>query len=229
MNIYEDEAKVRFYIEKYKMEEFYSEDMIQHTAIHEFKKGENMAEYGQEVKYIHFVVSGTAKIYILLSNGKSLLLRFYRPINTIGDLELMIEKQYTANAEAITDCVCFALPIQYVRNHYDENVGLLKYMNKSLARKLYSISHKSTTNIYYPLKNRFCSYLVAYMDQLKILKLENSYTDIADLLGTSYRHLNRVIKELTEEEIITKKGRSIQITNQDKLEDLAGDIYIDLF
>ena len=48
-----------------------------------------------------------------------------------------------------------------------------------------------------------------------------SISEIADLLVTTHRHLNRVIKQLVEQKIIEKKRRSIHILNKEALEDLS--------
>ena len=48
---------------------------------------------------------------------------------------------------------------------------------------------------------------------------------MADLLGTSYRHLIRTINKLCDEKIIRKEKNSIVILNINALEELAGDLY----
>lgn len=222
-----DQGKIRNYIQLNNMSQFYTEDMIANTTLRFYKKGELLASDSMPITAFHFIVEGTAKVYILTSNGKSLLLRFYRPVNVLGDLELMIKDQYTANVEAITDCYCLSLPMAYVQQFCIHQVPFLQFINQTLAQKLYSISHKSTHNINYPLKDRFCSYLLAHMGGDCHIKLVNSYSDIADLLGTSYRHLTRTLKELTEEGIITKKGTNINILDLKSLKQYASDIYID--
>jgi CRP-like cAMP-binding protein len=51
-------------------------------------------------------------------------------------------------------------------------------------------------------------------------------TELADLLGTSYRHLNRVIKKLSLESIIERKKGVFYIKDIQKLKELAiGNIY----
>lgn len=222
-----DETKIKRYIELNNMSSFYTDDMITNTTLRYYKKGELLASDDTPISAFHFIVEGTAKVYILTSNGKSLLLRFYRPVNVLGDLELMIKTHYTANVEAITDCYCLTLPLTYVNQVCINQVPFLQFVNQTLAKKLFSISHKSTHNIHYPLKDRFCSYLLAHMNSDSSIKLINSYSDIADLLGTSYRHLSRTVKELVEDGIIRKKDSHIVVTNITKLKELASDIYID--
>ena len=49
--------------------------------------------------------------------------------------------------------------------------------------------------------------------------------NLSELLGSSYRHLNRVIKNLSDLKIIEKNKNTIKILNLEKLTLLAQDIY----
>ncbi|EKS54249.1 transcriptional regulator, partial [Citrobacter freundii ATCC 8090 = MTCC 1658 = NBRC 12681] len=83
----------------------------------------------------------------------------------------------------------------------------------------------------YPVENRFASYLLSTLeggtqptasDELKTAKL----TEVAELLGTSYRHLNRVIQSMSASGIIERKRGALHIRNRKKVVELAsGNIY----
>ncbi|HWI49830.1 MAG TPA: helix-turn-helix domain-containing protein, partial [Rummeliibacillus sp.] len=45
--------------------------------------------------------------------------------------------------------------------------------------------------------------------------------EIADLLGTTHRHLNRVIRDLCERGVIEKSRRAIRILNEQVLEEMS--------
>ena len=47
-------------------------------------------------------------------------------------------------------------------------------------------------------------------------------TEMATLLGTSYRHLNRVIRELSDKGIVSKKNGKISVLDYVALKELAG-------
>ena len=59
------------------------------------------------------------------------------------------------------------------------------------------------------------------IDEINFDKL----TDLATFLGTSYRHLNRVIENFESEGIIKKENKQIIILNYEKLESLTGGFY----
>ena len=83
-------------------------------------------------------------------------------------------------------------------------------------------------NILSPIENRFASYLISSLPSNSPRELIvdiDGINNLSELLGASYRHLNRVIKNLSDEKIIKKDKNSIQILNIDKLKDLAKDEY----
>jgi CRP-like cAMP-binding protein len=59
----------------------------------------------------------------------------------------------------------------------------------------------------------------------KEIILKDSFKEIAEYLGTTYRHLHRALKELEDEGLIRRNRRIISVLNEKKLKDLAGDIY----
>ena len=90
--------------------------------------------------------------------------------------------------------------------------------------KLASLSVSNSVNILYPLENRLASYILASYTNEDNNNTEN-LTQIAEFLGTSYRHLLRVVKEFELEKIIKRDNKKLVILDKDKLEDLAGDLY----
>ncbi|MNF10640.1 hypothetical protein D3C80_2116410 [compost metagenome] len=54
----------------------------------------------------------------------------------------------------------------------------------------------------------------------------SSLTETADLLGTSYRHLNRIVRRFIDEGIIERKRGRLSVLDQTRLAQLAnGNLY----
>ena len=54
-----------------------------------FKKGEYICNENEKMEYLFFLVEGKGKVYVILKNGKSLLLSFCYPLTVIGDIEIV--------------------------------------------------------------------------------------------------------------------------------------------
>ena len=63
------------------------------------------------------------------------------------------------------------------------------------------------------------------MDDKDYLYFHESLSDTAELLGTSYRHLQRTLKKLQEDGIIDRYSKGYIVLDYDQLMDLSSDEY----
>ncbi|PKM94364.1 MAG: hypothetical protein CVU84_09835 [Firmicutes bacterium HGW-Firmicutes-1] len=221
----EDKNKIKHYIQEYDLDKVIGKELFSYCELHTFDKGEYICQTEQEVNYFYFFVEGKAKIYTLLENGKKSLLRFYQPLNVLGDVEVFHYNQYRVFVEALEACTCIGIPIKLVRKHGIHNANFLRFLGTHLAKKLDSITFKSSMSLY-PLEARLANYILENnQKENNICLIESNYVDLAELLGSSYRHLNRIIIKLIGDRIIDKKGKTIIIINLEALKALSGDCY----
>jgi len=102
----------------------------------------------------------------------------------------------------------------------------LHHLIDSLSDKLYATINNSSYNFVYPLINRLASYLVEHLTNKNYITLNSSFLEIAQFLGTTYRHLNRTLKELEEKEIIKCEDKRVYVLDEDGLRELAKNVYI---
>lgn len=176
----------------------------------------------EELNYFYFFVHGKAKVYKTLPNGKSLLLKFYEPVQLIGDIEVISKVRANCNVKVLDSSICIAIPINIVKSVALKNPNFLMYITKSLSNKLVNQSQSSSITIIYPLENKLANYLLT-VNNKNIVTIDN-YSNLADLLGTSYRHLSRVLNKLVKKEIILKDKNQIKILNKKELMSLSADL-----
>jgi len=226
-----NQTELKRYIEKYNIMDFFGVDMEEYMELHAFDKGSHLVKTNELINYFYFFVRGKVKVYTVLKNGKSLLFRLYKPLVIIGDAEFIDCDTANSNIEAIDECLCIGISMNNIRNFAINDPTFLKCMCKSLGKKFISSSIASSINILYPLENRLASYLLAITPEnsqhsnLDGGIITDNFSEMADLLGTSYRHLIRTINKLCIENIIRKEKKSITILDIDALEMLAGDLY----
>ena len=219
-----DKGKLSYYINKFEIKKIFTKNIEDNMELHYFKKGSHICVKGESLDYFYFFVKGRAKVYISTPNGKSLLVRFYSPVQIVGEIELLNKIEFQCNIQAIRDCICIAVPRKIIEEKYLKDSKFLHYISTHLALKLASLSVSYSVNILYPLENRLASYILASYTNEDNNNTEN-LTQIAEFLGTSYRHLLRVVKEFELEKIIKRDNKKLVILDKDKLEDLAGDLY----
>jgi CRP-like cAMP-binding protein len=114
-----------------------------------------------------------------------------------------------------------------INKHAGNDPVFLNFVIRNLGYKLYTISNSTSINLLYSLEKRFASYIISISSEEVNSKDINeikttSMTEMATLLGTSYRHLNRVIRELADKGIVSKKNGNISVQDYAALKKLAG-------
>lgn len=214
------------YFKAYGLKDIFKENMYDYCRIFEYAKGEMICENGDTISYLFLLVEGEAKVFTTLGNGKIYLLRIENPLSVYGDLETLMQNEYTANVEALNKCICIGIPMTHIRSTYLDYAPFLKFLCMSLANRLDKISQMSTSNVLLPLKNKLASYLLAHKElDTNNINVKSSFVDIAEQLGTTYRHLNRIINEMCLEGVIDKRGKIMEITKIEDLKTLAGHTY----
>jgi len=225
MKTVENKERKEKYIKKYDIEDILPENLVDKLRLEKYESGENILQAGQELEKFYFFVEGKLKVSSFQENGRSLLLSFHTKFDSIGEVELFKSERVVNPVDAITDSFLLTLPIDLLRDKAMNYPPFLRYVINTLSDKLNDLSCQSAFNLLYPLKNRLASFLWIHYTGGKEIILKDSFKEIAEYLGATYRHLHRALKELEDEGIIKRNRRIVKVLKIQKLKDLAGDIY----
>ena len=217
---------LNYYFIKHDIEKIFDTDIVNYVGLHFYEKEEFILEAESELEYYYLLVDGKIKISYLFENGKSMLLKFYKDFNSIGDLELLKNIPVRCNVEAIEDTYLIAIPSSILRKKYINNLNFLHHLIDSLSEKLDATINNTSYNFIYPLINRLASYLVEHITNKNYIILNSSFKEIAQFLGTTYRHLSRTFKDLELKSIIKCDNKTIYILDEDRLRELSKNLYI---
>lgn len=226
MKISTDRKKIQYYMDLYRLYDMMPEGLHEHARLFSFEKGELICALGAEVSQLFFFVEGKAKIYTQLENGRKHLLRFYYPLQILGDMEVMNVQPYKVFAEALSSCNCIGIPMSIVRSQGTKDARFMGCLCRHLSEKLDSLSQKASRNLLYPLESRLASYLIESLAAgTDTVEITSSLSDLAELLGSSYRHLNRVIIQMEDAGLMEKSGHRFKIRDKKALETLSDAFY----
>jgi len=221
--------QIEEYIKAYKMENLFSDNMKNYMDLYMFDKNEYICKEEEQLENMYFLVEGKAKVSKHLENGKSLLLSFYTPLTIIGDVEFIRDNTTDCSVQAIEETYCIAISFNVVRSLLVKDCKFLLNICEYLSNKLTSNSNNSSINLLYPLENRLASYIVAFVDMdnsdMNKFEFKESYSEISELLGTSYRHLSRTLNKFCLQGILKRSNSGYIIEDFEKLLCLAGDLY----
>jgi CRP-like cAMP-binding protein len=159
--------------------------------------GRDIVRQGEELTSLYVFLKGRAKVVRLMENGRTMLHAFYRSVSLLGDLELC-RGDLTArtSVRAVTDAWLIGFPLEGRREAMLHDARLLRQMCGELALKLEQASESAAQNLLYPLSDR----LIAYMHEAQSGGVfAESLTGTAELLGVSYRHLLRTLRDFERE------------------------------
>lgn len=221
--------QIHAYLEQYRMTDVFSEDLISEMLLTTFERGEAIAPLNEPLMNFHLLVEGKLKIYSLQENGKKVLIRFYRPMSIIGDLEYLSDYPVKAVVETLETSTMITIPMETLRKHTRDCPKFLRFIIAHLSQKLFTWSNMAGLNLVYPLENRVASYLVSISELSDKNRLEeirvSSLEEMADLLCSSYRHLHRILEAFEAEEIISRNRSKIRILDFEKLKSLSVGIF----
>jgi len=218
MKISQDLSHIQTYIHHHQLAYLFNQQAISVLQLHYFQQHAFIIEEKTDVKYLHLLLEGKARVSPSSMNGKSSLLEFIFPMDVIGCLEYFAHDPYYYSVEALSPCTCLAIPISCIHTHFTQNIQFYKFMCENMAILMKRISTKYSSALLYPLKNRLAKYLsdLAKMQNTSNLKLNQSQT--AEYFGVTPRHLRRILLELEKEYILTREKSHIEIINMHKLE-----------
>ncbi|WP_051041663.1 Crp/Fnr family transcriptional regulator [Planococcus halocryophilus] len=187
--------------------------------------GNRLFSQGEKSDTLYLLVEGKLKVSRLSPEGKRLILAFKSPFDFVGDIEYIRKCTLINTVEAVTTTTVIRIPYEALENDMMNNAKWLQFLLETITHKFEVKSHAMNFSLLYAVDVRVASYLLAMTPDDTTLD-STSLVDMADLIGTSYRHLNRVLKQFEEQGWILKKRGKIKITNRDSmLKQLGHNIY----
>lgn len=223
------EQKILVYYRHYQLDRFVGRERIEQFTIRHFEKGESICEIEQPIDALYFFVEGRARVFLPVESGRQLLLCFYEPLQLFGDLEIFEPNPLaTTTVQAVTPCVCLRLKRDFVINDLATDPVFLRHLSLSLGRKLGRVIRNSALNLLHPLESRVASYILATAtaEDDQPLVFSGNLSQIADFLGTSFRHLHRTLQTFCEQGILVKMKTTYTIRQPDELERRAAGVYV---
>jgi len=193
-------------------------------SINRYGKSSYIVQTQGKMPLLHIILSGTVEIHRPLMTGNTLCIDTRTTGDMFGGAVILggENEGYPCNVLA-------SEPVWLLQIHRRDLLNLL-LIDGDISRNLYSIfSHRvydANTKIEllsYSAINRKIAYYLTVMtqaDQSGAVTLPFTKTKWAEFLNVSRPSLMRELKVLSEEGYISIKGRTVEIRNRDKLDNL---------
>lgn len=167
---------------------------------------------------IMFIVQGKAKVTLVSSEGKEIVLYNLSKGDFFGEIAVLTGEDRSANVVATSDCKVLVLDAADFRRHVQENNGLAMAMMKELATRLRQASMKIGDLALFDVYRRVARTLKSMakpkdVDGEEILTITErpTHQELANMVGTSREMVTRALKGLEEDGCIEIDSKEILV------------------
>ncbi|WP_430110865.1 Crp/Fnr family transcriptional regulator [Paenibacillus sp. B1-33] len=222
-----DREQLAHYMEIHQIPSIFNANITPHLTLYRYEQGELICSQGDPAEYLCVLVKGKVKVYNTSAEGKALIVSFKTALEAVGDIEYVQGIDFMNTVEAVSPVYMIAVHYRWLHQYAKDDANLLQFLLKIITTKFCMKSDSLSFNLMYPVEARLASYLLSisydesdprFNGQLRAVSLR----DVANFIGTSYRHLNRVIHKLCDEGLVERNRGFISVKNRERLRALAG-------
>ena len=212
---------IQHYLHQHGLSDLFTAAVVDSMQIERFAAGHRLFSQGDSSDTLYLLVEGKLKISMLSPEGKRLILAFKTPFDIVGDIEYVQKCPFINTVEAVTDLVLLRVPHHSLEQEMSDNAPFQQFLLETITRKFVTKAQELNFNLLYAVDVRVASYLLSMTPDKPRLD-SPSLVDMADLIGTSYRHLNRVLQKFEQAGWIQRNNGKIDLLDRDALLVQAG-------
>ncbi|MBH5319475.1 cyclic nucleotide-binding domain-containing protein [Paenibacillus sp. GSMTC-2017] len=220
-----DIERVNGYLRQFDLEHLFSEPLRKHLALYQFEPDETLCLQGEEPQFLFFLVSGKVKVFTTSTEGRTLLINFTTPLGIIGEIECLRDRVNLNTVKAVSPVETIGIHKRWL-SQYGVEAPFLRFLLDMVTDKFYTKSLALSSNLLNSVEVRLASYLlsVSFDDEKESYSSVriSSIKDTANLIGTSYRHLNRVLRSFSSAGLVERRKGILVVIDRKGLTEVAG-------
>lgn len=208
------------------------DEISEHKVPNTFKKGQTLFMQGNPPFGMYCIKSGIVKITQVGPDGKESIVRLAKPGDTVGHRSLFSEQAYKATATAVQETkVCFydkKYIQKLVKDEPTVSYNLISALGKDLGAAESRLTSFSQKNVRERLAELLLVLKEGYGEKIGSrvrLNIKLTREEMASIIGTASETLIRFFTEFKNEGLIEQEGKTIYITDEEKLIDFANIVY----
>ncbi len=210
--------EVQSYIEKYEMDAFLNRNLLAALRLFRFPKHASIFIEQAEPTYLYFLVQGQLQCTHFHMNGKPAVIALTEPFAAIGDLEIMNNVPVYSSVIATRPVELLGIAAPVVNRYGAEDARFLRFLVDQLREKLYRSNSIQATQVL-PVSARLATYILSLPGDGDIPLPDKE--SLASMLGTTARHLNRVLRELIDAGALEGGYRTLRVADRIMLQEAA--------
>ncbi len=200
--------EIKYYIDKYKLGDILPPEIMTYISIKTYKKNSLILEADKTIENLYFLLEGKIEVNSILENGKHIIIDELFPFSVFGDIEYVAGIYDTLqNLISKEQTKVLSVPFSVLDSKLSNNVHFWKKMAIESADKLIRTNYSVLKRLNNKLEDIIVDLLIENNNEFTFLSLDA----FSKTLNVSYRNLTRVLKKLTEDNIIIKEKNKIKL------------------
>lgn len=196
--------------------------IAQGTRVVHALRGETLFHKGDAPEGFHLVVYGQVKLAFTSPQGAEKVVELIGPGMSFGEAVMFLDMPYLVYAQTLTDAMLLHVSRVAVLNELERNSGFARKMLGGLSRRLHGIISDVEGYCMHSGAQRVIGYLLRDAEQAKDgrgveVLLPTGKGVIASRLNLTPQHFSRILHELSEAGLVRVDGRTIHITDIERL------------
>lgn len=182
-----------------------------------FNRFDKILIQNELAKHVYIIKKGKVKVYSLTPTGVKYLERTNCENDIFGELEIFADKPILNYVEALEPCDAIKISKESFFNWIKCDSDFSLYIHIELSKKMYQASIINKANATYNLKYRVLFFLWKFLNENK---LDTVHKDIlVESVASNIRSVNRIIKELVDENLVEYEREFVKVKDINKLVD----------
>lgn len=200
--------EIKYYIDKYKLGDILPPEIMTYISIKTYKKNSLILEADKTIENLYFLLEGRIEVNSILENGKHIIIDELLPFSVFGDIEYVAGIYDTLqNLISKEQTKVLSVPFSVLDSKLSNNVHFWKKMAIESADKLIRTNYSVLKRLNNKLEDIIIDLLAENNDEFTFVSLDA----FSKNLNVSYRNLTRVLKKLTDDNIIIKEKNKIKL------------------
>lgn len=196
--------------------------LMEIAKVREASRGELLFSDGEEAVGFYVVLDGKVKVYKLSADGKERILHIIHPGGTFAEAAIFADGLYPAYAEPLQVSKLLFLPKEGFLTLLMDNGKISINMIAGLSKFLRQFANQIEDLTFKDVPSRLARYLMTLSNGvISPVELPISKSQLASNLGTVSETLSRTLRKLSEDDLISVSGKSVEILDFERLQELS--------
>lgn len=200
-------------------------EMVCNTKVEfEFKKGDAIIQTGKPIESFTYLKSGLVKLFKPGEDDKGQIIMIAKPLDFVSLLSVFSDTNYNYSVTALEDSVTCNIKLEDIKRMIRTNGEFALSIMSKMSMVSDMIILESLNIRKKNIHGRVAYILLFFADQIyeaNYFELPVSRREIAEFIGKTTENVIRTLSEFRKDRIIKIFGKSIEIVDKDKLQQIS--------